>query len=115
MCASPVLLEFFWHAFSDEVYREAAGIRRDDGAGFAELRDEREEFALDFEIFGDDFNDPIGFGDTGEIVFEIADGDFFGERGSEKSSGAGFFCGLEADANNFVAICERGIRLEIGR
>ena len=115
MCAGPMLLELFGHALGNEVDGEAAGVSGDDGAGFAKHRNAGEEFALDFEIFCDDFDDPIGFGDAGEVVFEIADGDFFGERGSEKSSRAGFFCGFETCANDFVAVGGGSIGLEIGR
>jgi hypothetical protein len=115
VCAGPVLLEFFGHAFGDEMDGKAAGVGGDDGAGLAELRKTREEFALDIEVFGDDFDDPIGFGDAGEVVFEIANGDFFGQRRGEKSGGAGLFCGFEASADDFVSIGGRGVRLEIGR
>jgi len=115
VCASPVLLEFFGHAFGDEMDGKAAGIGGNDGAGLAKLRDTGKELALDIEIFGNDFDDPIGFGNAGKIVFEIADGDFFSESGREKRCGAGFLCGFEAGANDFVAIGGRGIGLEIGR
>src|SRR5882672_728997 len=94
---------------------KATGVGGDDGPGFAELRDAREEFALDFEIFGDDFDDPIGFGDAREVVFKIADGDFFGQRGSEESGGAGFLGGIETGAGDFVAIGGRGVWFEVGR
>ena len=115
MCASPVLLKLFGQAFGDEMDREAAGVGGDDGAGLAELGDARKELALDFEIFRDDFDDPIGFGNAREIIFEIADGDFFGERGREKGGRAGFFCGVEASADDFVAVGARGVGLEVGR
>src|SRR5579859_366957 len=114
MCAGPVLLEFFGKAFGDEVDGKAAGVGGDDGAGFAERGDAREEIAFDFEIFGDDFDDPIGFGDAREVVFEIADGNFFGERGSEEGGGAGFFCGVEAGAGDFVAVGGRSAGMEAG-
>ena len=115
MCAGPVLLEFFGHAFGDEMDGKAAGIGGDDGAGLAELRDAGKEIAFDFEIFGNDLDDPIGFGDAGEIVFKIADGDLFRESRREKCGGTGFFCGFEASANDFVAIGGRGAGLEVGR
>ena len=113
--AGPVLLEFFGQALGDEMDRKAARVGGDDGAGLAELRDARKEFALDFEIFGDDFDDPIGFGDAREVIFEIADVDFFGERGREKRGGAGFFCGVDASADDLVAVCAWGVGPEVGR
>src|SRR4029077_11742410 len=94
---------------------KAAGVGGDDGTRLAEFRDTGKELALDFETFGDDFDNPIGFGDAGEIVFEIADGDFFGESRGEKRGGAGFFGGFETSADDFVAIGERGAGLEVGR
>jgi len=110
-----MLLKVFGHAFGNEMDGKAAGVGRDDGAGFAELRDTGEEFALDLEIFSDDFDDPIGFGDAGKIIFEIADRNFLGESGSKKSGGTGFSCGFKADADDFVSVGWGGVRLEIGR
>src|SRR5262249_30171436 len=110
-----MLLELFGHAFGDEMNGKAAGVGANDGTGFAELRNAREEIALDFEIFGDDFDDPVGFSDAWEIIFKIADRDFFGESRSEKGGWARFLCGFEACTDDLVAVGSRGVGLEIGR
>src|SRR5262249_30852531 len=115
VCTGPMLLELFGHAFGDEVDGKTRSVCGDDGAGFAELRNAREKFAFYLEIFRHDFNDPIGFGDAREIVFKVADGNSFGERGSEKSGGAGFFRSFEASADDFVAVGGGGIWFEVGR
>ena len=78
MSAGPVLLEFLAHAFGDQVNRQSGGIGGDDGSGLAELGHAREQAALDLEIFGDHFDDPVGVFAARQVVFEIADGDFIG-------------------------------------
>src|SRR5206468_3507698 len=67
------------------------------------------EATFDFEIFGDDFDDPVGVGDAREIVFEIADGNFGGERGGEESGRLGFFGAVEAGEHDFVAVGGRSV------
>ena len=73
-----------------------------------------EQLALDFEIFGDGFDDPIGFGAPGEIVFEIADGDARGDRGREEGGGAGLEGGVQAGADDAVADAGIGEREAAG-
>ena len=73
MRAGPVLLKFGGELGGDLADGQAGGIGGDDGAGAAMGGDAIEQLALDFEIFGDGFDDPIGFGAPGEIVVEIAD------------------------------------------
>ena len=41
--------------------------------------DAREQRGLDFEIFGDGLDDPIAFGELGQIVVEVARSDERGE------------------------------------
>jgi hypothetical protein len=46
------------------LQRDAAGVGGDDGVGFAELLHFAPETALDFQILGDGFDDPVAVGDT---------------------------------------------------
>ena len=73
MRAGPVLLELGGGLLGDLADGEAGGVGGDDGAGAAMGGDAFEEAALDVEIFRYGFDDPIGFGAAGEIVFEISD------------------------------------------
>ncbi len=54
---------------------QAAGVGGEDGVGAAVLRDLFEQSALDVEVLGDGFDDPVAVGDQGEIVVEVADGE----------------------------------------
>jgi hypothetical protein len=110
-----VLLELFGQAFGDEMNGKAAGVCGDDCAGLAKLCDAGKELAFDFEIFGDDFNDPVGFRNAGKIVFKIANGDFVGESGSEKSGGTRFPGGFKTGTDDFVSVGRRSVGLEVGR
>jgi len=86
-----VLLELFGHALGDEMDRKATGVGGDDGAGLAELGDAREELTLDFEIFGDDFDDPVGFRDAGEVIFELPMEIFSANAGVKNAAGRDFW------------------------
>ena len=103
MRARPVLLPFLGHPFRDAAHGQAGGIRGDDRAGLANLRDAREERALDFEIFGDDFDDPVRLGAKFQVIFEIAGDDAILEAPREKCGRPGLDGGGEARANNAVA------------
>ena len=107
--AGPVLLELFRQTFGDEVNGQAGGVGGDDGTGLAELCDFGEQAAFDFQIFGDDLDDPVGVGDARKIVFKIADGNFGSESGREKCGGLGFFGGVEAGEHDFVAVGGSGV------
>ena len=82
---------------------QAGGVRGDDRAGLANLRDAREQRALDLEIFRDDFDDPVRFGAELQIVFEIARNDAIFEAAREKRRGLGFCGGSEAGAHDSIA------------
>ncbi len=84
MRAGPVLLEIGVGLGGDLADGKAGGIGGDDGAGAAVRGDASQQLALDLQIFGDDLDDPIGFGAPGEIVFEIADGDASCRAGSKE-------------------------------
>jgi hypothetical protein len=62
-----------------------------------------EKALLDFEIFGDGFDDPIGVGAPGEMIFKVAEGDAGRGGGAEKGGGAGFEGGFEAGAHDAIA------------
>ena len=49
-----------------------------------------QQAALNVEIFGDGFDDPIGLGAPREIVFEIADGDAAAVAGVKNAAGRAF-------------------------
>ena len=103
MRAGPVLLPFLGQALGDAAHGQTGGIRGDDGAGLANLRDAREQRALDLEIFRDDFDDPVRFGAEFQIVFEIAGDDAIFEAAREKCRGLGFCGGGKARAHDAVA------------
>ena len=108
MRARPVLLPFLGHPFGDAAHGQAGSIRGDDRAGLANLRDAREQRALDFEIFGDDFDDPVRLGAKFQVILEIAGDDAILEAAREKCGGPGLDGGGEAGAND--AIADVGIR-----
>jgi hypothetical protein len=90
MRAGPVLLEVGGGVFRDLVDGQAGSIGGYNSAGAAMRSYAVEEFALDFEIFGNGFDDPVGFGAAREIVLEIADGDAVSDGRREKCGGARF-------------------------
>ena len=103
MRARPVLLPFLGHPFRDAAHGQAGSIRGDNRAGLANLRDARKQRALDFEIFGDDFDDPVRLGAKFQIILEIAGDDAILEAPREKRGGPGLDGGGKPRANNAVA------------
>src|ERR1700722_3573904 len=103
MRARPMLLEIGVGLGSDVANGQSGGIACDDRAGTAMLGNASQEFALDLEILGDDFDDPVGLGAPGQIVLEVADGDEGRGAGSEERSGPRFQGSIEPGANNAVA------------
>ena len=98
----PVLLPFFGHAFRDAAHGQAGGIGGDDRAGLADLRDAREQRALDLEIFGDDFDNPVRVGAKFQVVFEVAGNDAILEAAREKCGRPGLHGCAKACADNTV-------------
>src|SRR5713101_4048208 len=82
--------------------RQAGCVGSDDGAGLADGLDAREKGALDFEIFGDGFDNPVHLATPAEIVFKIAAGDQACGVGREERRGTGFFCGFEAGGHDSI-------------
>src|SRR5581483_11574041 len=103
MRARPMALEFVGEPFGDLADGKAGGVGGDDRAGAAMRQDFLQQAALDGEIFGDGFDDPVSLGAPDEVVFEIADGDAGGGGGREEGGGARLLGGFEAGANNGVA------------
>ena len=101
--AEPVVANLIWHAFDDLVDGEAGGVAGDDGAGAAVLEDFGEEGALDVEVFGDDFDDPVAVGDEGKVVVEVAEGEEAGVFGDEEGSGFRLFEPVESGEDELVA------------
>ena len=104
--AGPVLLEIVRAPFGDEVNGQAGRVGCHDGARLADRFDARKKAALDFEILGDGFDDPVHLAAPGEIVFEIARGDEPRRLRREKGCRARFFRGFESREND--AISHRG-------
>ncbi len=75
---------------------QAAGIGGDDGSRFADGIDFAQQFAFEFEVLDDGFDDPVNFGELLEVVLEVADGDQAIERRLEEGGGfrldRGFYC-----------------------
>ncbi len=103
MGAEPVLLEVCVETFDDFVDGQAGGVGGGDGAGLAMPEDFFEEGALDVEVLGDDFDDPVAGCDQGHVVVEVAEGDEAGGFGREEGGGLGFFQAVEGGEDEFVA------------
>ena len=102
MRARPMLLPFLGHSFRDAAHGQAGGIRGDNRAGLANFRDAGEQRALDFEIFGDDFDDPVRLGAKIQVIFKIAGDDAIFETPGEKRGGLGLDRGCETRANDAI-------------
>ena len=63
-----------------------------------------EQGALDVEVLGDGFDDPVAVGDEGEVVVEVAEGDEAGGVGGEEGRGLGFLQAVEGGEDEFVAL-----------
>ena len=70
MRAGPMAAEIQTASFGDFADAETGSICGNESAGTAMSFDAFEKRALDFEIFGDDFDDPIGLGAPIEIIFQ---------------------------------------------
>ena len=103
MRSRPVLLKILRAAFGDQMNRQAGSIRGDDCAGLAHRFDAREEFALDLQVLGDRFDDPIHFAAPIEIVFEISERDQARRIGSKKCRGTRFLGRFEPGQHDAIA------------
>ena len=98
--AGEVLLKIGRAACGDFVHGDAGGVGGDEGAGAADGFEAGEQGALDVEIFGDGFEDPVSFGAKGEVVGEVAGRDETRGFGREEGCGARFFRGVESGRDN---------------
>jgi len=62
-----------------------------DGAGFAKLSHACQQFPLDFQVFGNDFNDPVGFRATRQVIIEVTDGNLSARAAVKNAAGLDFF------------------------
>ena len=102
--AEPVAAQLHRHAFDDLVDGQAAGVAGDDRVGAAMLLHLVEQRALDLEVLGDDFDDPVAVGDQGEVVVEVADGDEARAVGRVEGRGLGFLEAIERGEDDLVAL-----------
>ena len=105
--AEKMLAEFGRIAFGDLRQRNAAGVGGDDGAGRAMRDHPVVERALDGEVFGDGFDDPVAVCDLREVVVEVAGGDEAGGFGNEERGRAAFERGFDAIARGLIATLRR--------
>ena len=83
--------------------RQAGGVGGDDGPGLADGFDAGEEAALDFQIFGDGFDDPVRLAAPGDVVFKITGSDQARVVGREECGGTRFFGGFQAGEDDAIA------------
>ena len=75
MRPEPVAAKILAEALGDAGHGQAAGVGGDDAAGLAHGFNFLEQAALDLQVLGDGFDDPIGVGQQLQVVIKIADGD----------------------------------------
>ena len=75
MRSKPMASKIFAETFSNTLDRQAAGICGNDAAGLAHRFNFPEQVALDFQIFGNSFDDPIGVSQQFQVILEVAEGD----------------------------------------
>ena len=111
----PMLLEFFAHALGDRMHRQSGGIRGDDGARLANLRDARKQLPLDLQILRHNFNDPVRLRTAPQIILEIPNGNAFRQGRCEKCRRLGLLRRLEPRAHDLVPVRCGSIGRQIGR
>ena len=82
-----MLLKLIAHAFRDQMHRQSRSVRRCNRAWFAKLRHAGQQFALDFQVFRHDLDNPIRLGAACQVVFEIPDDNLVRQRRREKGRG----------------------------
>ena len=103
MRSRPMLLKILGAPFGNGMNGQTGSVSGHQSAGLAVLFDASEQVALDFKIFRDHFENPIGIRAPAQIIFEISDADQPRGFRSEKGGGTRFLRGLEARANDAVA------------
>ena len=79
--------EILREAFADLGERNAAGVGGENRVWPADLLHALPKIALDGEVFGDGFDDPIAIADVSQIVVETAGGQERGGIGREEGPG----------------------------
>ena len=100
----PMLLKLFAHALGNQVHGQAGRVGGYDGSWLAKLGYAGQQFPLDFQIFGDDFDDPIGLRTTRQIILEVSASNLFRKCGREKSCRLGLLGGLQSGSHDLVAL-----------
>ena len=95
MRAAEVGLEIFGPSFAQLRQRNARRVARDERPGRSELLDAFEKLLLDVQPFHDDFDDPVAFGDLGQVVVKIARRDALCKTLRIQGRRVGFDGGLE--------------------
>jgi hypothetical protein len=68
-----MLLEFLRATFRDGCNRNTRGIRRNNRIRLADFINARHQILLDLQVLDDGFTDPIRFGDSAEIIFQVTE------------------------------------------
>ncbi len=110
----PVLLKLLAHSLGDQMHGQSGRVGGHNRAGFAVRRDARQQFTFDFQIFRDDFDDPIGFRATRQVILKISDGNLFRERRGKKRGRPRLLRRLQPRANNLIALGGRRTGGQIG-
>ena len=106
MRSRPVPLEILGVIFADAMDGQTGGVGGHQRSRLAHRFHALEKLALDFQILGHGFDNPIRIAEPRQVVFEIARGDQAGRFGSEKSRGPRLPGRLQA--RRYDAIAHRG-------
>ena len=98
-----ILAEIVRAALDHPGDRQAGGVRRDDGAGAADLLDAGEYLLLDVQALDDDLDDPVALGETTPVVLEVADLDQWQEALGVDRRGLRLLDALDAGERELVA------------
>ena len=66
-----MLLKFLRQAFRNQMNWQSGCVRRNNGARFSKLRDARQQMFFNLKIFRDDFDDPVRFSASRQIIVKI--------------------------------------------
>ena len=101
--AQEMALEILAASLGDGADGQAAGVGRDDRARFANGIQPGHQVALDRQILDDGLDDPVGIGQSIDVVFEIAGRDQPQVVGVVKLGGAALFESFQVLEHNRVA------------
>jgi len=113
--SKPIAAEVVGKTLDDLGHRQAAGVRRNDGAGLADCLNLAQQAALDLQILDDGLDDPVHVGQVVQIVVEVPDRYQPGERRFEERRRLRLHRGFQTGGCNTVArgtISIRGNNIE---